>query len=333
MVLSIIVPVYNSEKWLYMCIDSLVSQTYKNIEIILVDDGSIDRSADICDHYCKQDSRVKVIHKENGGVSSARNAGLVVCTGDYVTFLDSDDWLDINACKRIIDEIDGKSLLYIWNLRKCIDNKIIYQTKTIQTYSISESVAHIIASPKKQSSYIRAIGAKVFKRELLINITFPETLYIGEDACFLLNYLSMIDNNNNIKIINECWYNYRIIQGSAVRKHKPDLIKQSILQLEAIKNIVKKLRLENNKCVNTALTMFCWNTFISLKHNERKSGKGTDDCAYWYNTAKIVLINKNIDYRQMPKFILSCWYLSKFLNEKQMEGIAILYGKYKRKIN
>ena len=96
--ISVIVPVYNVEYYLKQCLDSIVNQTYRNLEIILVDDGSTDSSGDICDEYAQIDARIKVIHKENGGLSSARNAGLDVCTsgGELIAFVDSDDWLELD---------------------------------------------------------------------------------------------------------------------------------------------------------------------------------------------------------------------------------------------
>lgn len=92
--ISIIVPVYNVEKYLKECIDSVISQTYKNLEIILVDDGSTDKSGEICDEYSKKDSRIKVIHKENGGLSDARNVALDIAKGEYIGFVDSDDYVE-----------------------------------------------------------------------------------------------------------------------------------------------------------------------------------------------------------------------------------------------
>ena len=92
--ISIIVPVYNSEKYLGACIDSILSQSFRDIELILVDDGSRDSSSRICDDYAQKDGRVKVIHKANGGVSAARNDGLDIAKGEYITFIDSDDWVE-----------------------------------------------------------------------------------------------------------------------------------------------------------------------------------------------------------------------------------------------
>lgn len=95
--ISVIVPVYNAEKYLYRCVDSILAQTFEDFELLLIDDGSKDRSGEICDEYAQKDERVKVWHKENGGVSSARNVGLENARGEWVTFSDSDDWLEPNA--------------------------------------------------------------------------------------------------------------------------------------------------------------------------------------------------------------------------------------------
>ena len=91
---SVIVPVYNSSQYLHRCIDSILYQSFNDFEVLLIDDGSIDNSGEICDEYAVKDSRVRVFHKENGGVSSARNVGLGNAVGEWVTFVDSDDWID-----------------------------------------------------------------------------------------------------------------------------------------------------------------------------------------------------------------------------------------------
>ena len=101
--ISIIVPVYNTEKYLCECVDSLLAQTYQNIEVILVDDGSADRSPTICDEYAGKDARIKVIHKMNGGASSARNAGIKASEGKWILFVDSDDFCDHNMCKHMLE--------------------------------------------------------------------------------------------------------------------------------------------------------------------------------------------------------------------------------------
>ena len=103
--ISVIVPIYNVEKYLARCVDSIVNQTYKNLEIILVDDGSPDRCPQMCDDYADKDSRNKVIHKKNGGLSDARNAGMAVATGEYISFIDSDDWIETSMFELLLNNI------------------------------------------------------------------------------------------------------------------------------------------------------------------------------------------------------------------------------------
>ena len=104
-VVSVIVPVYNVEQYIRKCIESILNQTYNKMEIILVDDGSTDNSGIICDEYSKRDKRIKVIHKINGGLSDARNAGLDICTGDYIVFVDSDDYIKNNMIEMLHKDI------------------------------------------------------------------------------------------------------------------------------------------------------------------------------------------------------------------------------------
>ena len=108
--LSIIVPVYKVEQYLNRCVDSILNQTYRNIEIVLVDDGSPDRSGEICDRYAKSDERVKVVHKKNGGVSSARNIGFSSSTGEYIGYVDSDDYIAPTMYEDMIDVLEKNDL-------------------------------------------------------------------------------------------------------------------------------------------------------------------------------------------------------------------------------
>ena len=103
--ISVLIPVYNTEKYLRECVDSTISQTYSQLEIILVDDGSADNSGKICDEYAQNDKRVKVIHKPNGGLSSARNVGIDKATGEYIAFVDSDDYLKKDYVEKLLETI------------------------------------------------------------------------------------------------------------------------------------------------------------------------------------------------------------------------------------
>lgn len=319
--ISIIVPVYNCEKYLPVCLNSLIHQTYQNIEILLVDDGSTDSSVKICDEYARVNSRIKVIHKENGGVSSARNRGIQAATGKYVMFVDSDDWLDLNACEKVAGALCDGTQLYVW--ASYIDKDEFLPVTT--RHSIDRLTADIIAcNGKDQSGYIRAVWAKVFSRDLVRNVTFPESFYIGEDACFLLSCLQQITDMNQIAFINQGWYHYRIVSSSAVRKYKPDLFEQSIKQYEYICHSIENTKLAANQNIITAMTMFCWQIFISLKTNSlKKNSLPSEDCARWAKFADIHLRNTKIQIRSLSKLQFLCRELYKFggvkLAEKAIE--------------
>lgn len=329
--ISIIVPIYNCEKYLHKCLESLIHQTYSNIEILLIDDGSTDGSASICDEYCRIDARVKVIHKENAGVSSARNAGISISTGDYIIFVDGDDWLECDACRKIVDQIDENIYLYFWYFRKFVDDIAEIQKDFHMPISIQNLMSDIIACSKYQNPYIRASWGKVYKRELIDGLMFPEDIYIGEDACFLLECLKRISSIQQIKFIPDAWYNYRIIQSSAVRKYKRDLLEQSIAQFKYITNFVSDMDIADEKPIATAMTMFCWGIFITLKRNELKIRKKSDDCKIWMSLTSNCLKNPKIEFEKMSKFIYLCWKICRVTNEYTLEGLVRLYARYEQR--
>ena len=134
---SIVVPVYNVEKYLKRCVDSIINQSYNNIEILLVDDGSTDSSGKICDDYLKKDSRIKVIHKQNGGLSDARNFGIDKSTGDYLSFIDSDDWIEkdmiMNLFNSIINEKSDISIEFMIIKKKMLNHFKLFQNLVLLT--------------------------------------------------------------------------------------------------------------------------------------------------------------------------------------------------------
>jgi glycosyltransferase involved in cell wall biosynthesis len=131
--ISIIVPLYNTERYLQRCFDSLVNQTLKEIEIILVNDGSTDNSSKICDEYAKRDRRIKVIHKENGGVSSARNTGMELASGEFLAFVDSDDYVTKEYIGRMLEyyKIYPDADIVIFGQARVIGNKTTIHTPTV----------------------------------------------------------------------------------------------------------------------------------------------------------------------------------------------------------
>ena len=204
---SIIVPVYNVEKYLNQCIESIINQTYTNFEIILVDDGSSDRSGEICDQYVQTNTRIKVIHKQNGGLSSARNAGMQLAEGEYILFIDSDDWIDIDALSIIAGNLDNSidilifSFIYYFSSDNQITNNISFLTYIDTTREYAEFVA-------QNRVYNQCIAwNKVYRKSFLTqnNCNFIEGI-LHEDGPFFFNVMSY---SGTIKIIDTPLYYYR----------------------------------------------------------------------------------------------------------------------------
>lgn len=208
--ISIIVPVYNVEKYLKECVESILKQTYSNIEILLVDDGSKDSSPTICDEYAKKYSKVKVIHKENGGLSSARNAGLDNISKDttYVMFADSDDLLTPNACELMEKEITTKHADFvIGNYQNCTEDGVLWDNPVFDKTKYTNFKLDI--KDYKKSFYIMNSSAcnKIFRLSFIekLNLRFVEGVP-AEDAIFT-TYCFI--KSENVYYINDVMYVYR----------------------------------------------------------------------------------------------------------------------------
>lgn len=184
--ISIIVPVYNVENYLRPCLDILLKQTYSNIEIVLVDDGSTDTSGSICDEYAKKDSRIKLIHQPNGGLSNARNTGLDAATGTYIMFCDSDDLFLPTSCEVMVKEIERtKSDYVIGNYQNCMENGTLWDNPVFNVEKYKSFKLDI--KDYKNSFFIMnsAVWNKIFNAQFLrnLNIKFVEGVP-AEDAIF-----------------------------------------------------------------------------------------------------------------------------------------------------
>lgn len=170
---SVIVPVYNVEKYLERCVCSILSQTYKNIEVILVDDGSCDKSGEICDRLAKEDSRIRVIHKQNGGLSSARNAGIDASLGAYIGFVDSDDYISSVMIEKLYSAVrDTDSQIAVTGrVDKYEDARevVSFKTDSVQRFDRKDAVRELLL---KRIMDVSACD-KLFKRELFEDIRFP----------------------------------------------------------------------------------------------------------------------------------------------------------------
>ena len=172
--LSIIVPVYNVEDYLNRCIDSILSQTFTDFELILINDGSVDNSKNICEYYANKDSRVKVIHKENGGQSTARNIGLDIASGMYVGFVDSDDWITLDMYEYLINTIEEtqSDVVTIELLSTKEDIQLPKHNVDVEVYKDKEIESYFLLNGMKTGSY--GVCRYLYKRELWEGIRFPE---------------------------------------------------------------------------------------------------------------------------------------------------------------
>ena len=186
--ISIIVPVYNVERLLRRCIDSILNQSFTDFELLLIDDGSKDKSGEICDEYAIKNNRVRVFHKENGGVSSARNIGLDNAQGEYVFFVDSDDYLKHNALQ-IANTIEDDLLVASYEVKGFVCCDII---NGCARYTKESECVDYLSKKLLEPHTLHAPWAKVYKRSIIEcnNIRFVESMKLGEDLCFVFKYFS-----------------------------------------------------------------------------------------------------------------------------------------------
>lgn len=208
--ISVIVPIYRVEQYLRKCIDSILNQTYNNIEIILVDDGSPDNCGKICDEYAKRDSRIRVIHKENGGLSDARNTGIDACKGNYITFVDSDDYIENDYVETLYYLLKKYNTeIAICDCRIIKDNKKKKEKNNkISEYCITskDSISKMLYS----DFYFITANAKIYNKELFKDIKFPKGK-VFEDVG---TTYKLILKCKNIACSNKKIYNYLIRKGS-----------------------------------------------------------------------------------------------------------------------
>lgn len=245
---SVIIPVYNIEKYLPACIESVCGQTLSNLEIILVDDGSTDHSGAICDEYAKKDSRIVVIHKENGGLVSARQAGLKVATGSYVGYVDGDDWIEpemyedmLAACEQ--EYADVAISAYYYKLRG--SNHISRPQIPAGVYRLEDQSKQKLLHNLIYTENFKTIGimpnlwSKLFKKELLCKYQFhvDSRITYGEDAACA--YPCLIDADR-VVVMDQAYYHYRIREGSICNSADPRYFERITLLYQQLKGPFSK---------------------------------------------------------------------------------------------
>lgn len=339
--ISIIVPVYNIEKYVERCITSLVRQTYSNIEIIIVNDGSTDTSREKIQHF--NDDRIVIINKENGGLSSARNAGLEVYTGDYVLFVDGDDYLDKDALEKLIGNLDADTELLLFPYCREYGDSSIF-TPLFEEEQISfdkEQVQHriyskligparddISVSPATMDRLNTAWG-KLYRKDLIGKIRFTDTQKIGPEDCWF--NIQVLRDCKKAKYVSNIRYHYeKTNDTSLLHKYNANfperrwtmykLIKSVISdQPEYKRNLANRIYLERFGLLNNI-----WLSNLSEREKIEESDKILNDSRY----KKLV---KKIHFNNMP----TAWKIFYKLCDKKMSRfigtIFKLYGLKKNK--
>ena len=225
--ISVIVPIYNVEKYIRKCIDSILAQTYKNLEVILVDDGSPDNCGNICDYYSEMDKRIKVIHKQNGGLSDARNAGLEIASGEYIGFIDSDDYIHPDMYRLLHQNlVESKSDIAECAVERIYKDKVINGcTGEVKIFSGEDALRIHLESDGEGYMPRTAVWSKLFRRKLWEGVRFPKG-HIHED--YLIT-TQMLYRSKSVCCIDKCLYTHIYTNSSSITQvafSKKDLYKE-----------------------------------------------------------------------------------------------------------
>lgn len=222
MKISIIIPVYNAEKYISRCIESVLAQTFTDWELILVDDGSKDSSLSICESFANTNSRIKIISQKNSGPSAARNKGLEIAKGEYICFIDADDWIENCSLSDYINEIDNTNSDIVF--QGFIDEYPNGEKKYNLISVSNENTKKDIISLLYENRCFGWSWNKIFKKEIIekYNIRFDESVRLWEDELFTIEFLH---HSDNIKVINKCNYHYIVYENSLMHNPPNEIIK------------------------------------------------------------------------------------------------------------
>ena len=322
--ISIIVPVYNVEKYLEQCIETLIKQTYKNIEIILIDDASTDSSGEICDQYKKREKNLIVIHKQkNEGASKARNDGIEIAKGKYIAFVDSDDYIDITMYDKLHKKIkEDDSDIAISGYSKVMDNGRIKDfILDINNYPKNNKVLYDMIGVKPESKYDISIGMSVWKclyKSSIIknnNICFETNRdSISEDMIFQIEYFKYVDR---VSLLKDCLYKYRFNDKSISNSYKKDRFEKQKDWYVKERKMLQERNLSNQEILDRLDRTF----FMKVKASIKQEVK--------YNPKNKKEIKKNIEKILNDELLIKCLkeYSIKKANLKLKMYIYLLQNK------
>ena len=217
--ISVVIPVYNVEKYLSECLDSVINQTYKKLQIILVDDGSTDFSGKICDVYAEKDNRITVVHQKNAGAGAAKNTGLELIDGDYFSIIDSDDYIELDMYEKMVNSLEK----YNADIVQCLFRNVFVNDSFDRKYKIKGNYPKVLTSKSFLKEYLydwkyAIFWNKLFKKSLLQNIKFPVGRKIDDE---FFTY-KLVCNAKKVVNIDNILYNYRMRKTSVMNENDTD---------------------------------------------------------------------------------------------------------------
>lgn len=235
--ISVIVPIYNVQKYLSKCIDSIINQIYNNIEIILIDDGSTDECGKICEQYAKKDKRIKVFHENNKGVSAARNKGIQNSTGNYIMFVDADDFIDLDMIKKLYIAIKEENADIVICGTKDVDERGNIISKSKENEKVILTNIEALKYMLNEEPYNSVCWGKIYRKELFNKYKFNTNIKIAEDLEIL--YKIFFDSNK-IVYLPDRMYNWLVRYNSVTKEKFNDDWKKEIYICEEIIQFTKK---------------------------------------------------------------------------------------------
>lgn len=314
---SIIIPIYNVEKYLEKCIKSIINQIYRNLEIILINDGSIDESANICEKYKEQDNRIVFINKNNDGAASAKNEGLKVAKGDYITFVDSDDFIELDMIEYMVNTIKKyNSDIVQCNFTNLYKNTEKFkQDKIIEQKITSKDFLELFLTKWDSSLFWN----KLFKREVIENIFFTEGRCIDDE---FFTYKCVI-NSKSIVTSNKIVYNYRMRKSGVMKSEssQKQILKDRVDYLYERYELVRKIYKDLDKSFLEHLLTY----YLIISKDYYVDEKLLDYMKNNLKSKKGKIITSNIDIRikmQIFKFMMT--KSDKYIQSKnQLEEVTI----------
>lgn len=308
--ISVIVPIYKVEAYLRKCVDSIIGQTYKNLEIILVDDGSPDGCGAICDAYAAEDDRIKVIHKQNGGLSDARNAGLDIMTGEYVGFVDSDDWIEPEMYEKLMENMKHfQADISFGGVSDDLERDGVVKSVKVSDYGPKPFAESNTDAMKRYFLGSWAAWDKLYKASLFNNIRYPKG-EINEDEAIVLRLLEQCEN---VCYTNEIFYHYMHRQGSGSITSS-DFSKKKLIWADHCKANLEFVSEKYPELVPYAKQRYCSSVIWALNNMTADKKQFSDLIPKYRKELKLCLDDKNcfkeISFKERVRAFLLAYFFN-----------------------